>query len=72
MTLEQAARKVRYGVFETVIKKGLVDKIALAHHMYDQAETILLNILRGAGLKGARGMEPIRDEIYIRPLLTPL
>ncbi len=72
LTLEQAARKVRYGVFETVIKKGLVDKIALAHHMNDQAETILLNILRGAGLKGARGMEPIRDEIYIRPLLeTP-
>ncbi len=72
LTLEQAARKVRYGVFETVIKKGVVDKIALAHHMYDQAETILLNILRGAGLKGARGMEPIRDGIYIRPLLeTP-
>ncbi len=70
LTLEQAARKVRYGVFETVIKKGLVDKIALAHHMYDQAETILLNILRGAGLKGARGMEPIRDGIYIRPLLN--
>lgn len=70
LTLEQAARKVRYGVFETVIKKGLVDKIALAHHMYDQAETILLNIIRGCGLNGARGMEPIRDGIYIRPLLA--
>ena len=70
LTIEQAARKVRYGVFETVIKKGLVDKIALAHHMYDQAETILLNILRGAGLTGARGMEPVRDKIYIRPLLN--
>lgn len=72
LTLEQAARKVRFGVFETVIKKGLVDKIALAHHMNDQAETILLNIIRGAGLAGARGMEPIRDGIYIRPMLkTP-
>ncbi len=72
LTLEQAARKVRYGVFETVMKKGLVDKIALAHHMNDQAETVLLNILRGAGLAGARGMEPIRDKVYIRPLLeTP-
>lgn len=72
LTVEQAARKVRYGVFETVIKKGLVDKIALAHHMYDQAETVLLNILRGAGLSGAKGMEPVRDNIYIRPLLkTP-
>ena len=70
--MEQAARKVRYGVFETLIKKGLVDKIALAHHLNDQAETVLLNILRGAGLSGARGMEPIRDEIYIRPFLeTP-
>ena len=72
LTIEQAARKVRYGVFETLIKKGLVDKIALAHHLNDQAETVLLNILRGAGLGGARGMEPIRDEIYIRPFLeTP-
>ncbi|MBR6779323.1 MAG: tRNA lysidine(34) synthetase TilS [Clostridia bacterium] len=70
LTVEQAARKVRYGVFETVIKKGLVDKIALAHHLNDQAETVLLNIVRGAGLAGAKGMEPIRDEIYIRPMLT--
>lgn len=72
LTIEQAARKVRYGIFETVIKKGLVDKIALAHHMYDQAETVLLNIIRGAGLGGAKGMEPVRDGIYIRPMLeTP-
>lgn len=72
LTIEQAARKVRYGVFETVIKKGLVDKIALAHHMNDQAETVLLNIIRGAGLTGAKGMEPVRDGIYIRPMLeTP-
>lgn len=72
LTVEQAARKVRYGIFETVIQKGVCDKIALAHHMYDQAETVLLNILRGAGLNGARGMEPSRDGIYIRPLLkTP-
>ena len=72
LTIEQAARKVRYGVFETVIKKGLVDKIALAHHLNDQAETVLLNIIRGCGLTGAKGMEPVRDEIYIRPMLdTP-
>lgn len=70
LTIEQAARKVRYGVFETLIKKGLVDKIALAHHLTDQAETVILNIIRGAGLSGARGMEAVRDGIYIRPLLT--
>lgn len=69
LSIEQAARKVRYGVFETLIKKGLADKIALAHHMQDQAETVLLNIIRGAGLSGARGMEPVRDGIYIRPFL---
>lgn len=72
LTIEQAARKVRYGVFETVMQRGLVDKIALAHHLNDQAETVLLNIIRGAGLNGARGMEPVRDGVYIRPLLeTP-
>ncbi len=70
LTIEQAARKVRYGIFETVIQRGLVDKIALAHHLNDQAETVLLNIIRGSGLTGARGMEPVRDGIYIRPMLT--
>lgn len=70
LTVEQAARKVRYGIFETVVQKGLVDKIALAHHLNDQAETVLLNIIRGAGLSGARGMDPVRDGIYIRPFLN--
>ena len=70
LTIEQAARKVRYGVFETVVTKGLVDKIALAHHLNDQAETVLLNIIRGAGLTGAKGMDCKRGEIYIRPMLT--
>lgn len=70
VSIEVAARKARYNTFEALIKKGLVDKIALAHHLYDQAETILLNLLRGCGLSGAKGMEPIRDNIYIRPMLN--
>lgn len=70
ISLETAARDGRYGVFAALHKKGLVDKIALAHHMQDQAETILMHIFRGAGVSGAKGMEPIRDNIYIRPLLT--
>ncbi len=70
LSIEQAARKVRYGIFETVIQKGLVDKIALAHHLNDQAETVLLNIIRGAGLSGARGMDAVRDGKYIRPFLN--
>lgn len=69
LSLESAAREGRYGVFEALVKKDIVDKIALAHHQSDQAETILMHIFRGSGLAGARGMEPIRDKIYIRPML---
>ena len=70
LSIEAGARNARYNTFEALIKKGLVDKIALAHHLYDQAETILLNLLRGCGLAGAKGMEPMRDNKYIRPMLT--
>ena len=67
--VEEAARISRYGVFERLLKENKVDKIALAHHISDQAETILMHILRGAGLNGACGMEEIRQGNYIRPLL---
>lgn len=70
ISIETAAREARYGVFQTLLRKGVVDKIALAHHMQDQAETILMHIFRGAGVAGAKGMEPIRDGVYIRPMLT--
>ena len=69
LSIETAAREGRYGVFEALVKKDIVDKIALAHHQSDQAETILMHIFRGCGVSGARGMEPIRDKIYIRPML---
>lgn len=69
ISVETAAREGRYGVFEALAKKDIVDKIALAHHQSDQAETILMHIFRGCGVSGARGMEPIRDKIYIRPML---
>ena len=69
LTLEQAARELRYKTFDSLIQKGLVDKIATAHHLNDQAETIMLNLLRGCGLGGAKGMEPMRDNIYIHPFL---
>ena len=69
LSIESAAREGRYGVFDALVKKDIVDKIALAHHQSDQAETILMHIFRGSGLGGARGMEPIRDRIYIRPML---
>ncbi len=69
LTLEQGARECRYRVFKSLINKNLVDKIALAHHLQDQAETILLNIFRGTGIGGASGMDYVRDDIYIRPML---
>ena len=72
MTLEQGARDARYKIFKKLLDKGVVNKIALGHHQSDQAETILLNIFRGAGISGACGMELMRDGKYIRPLLyTP-
>ncbi len=70
LTLEQAAREGRYEMFRALIKKGIVDKIALAHHSSDQAETVLMHILRGAGLKGASGMAEISEGIFIRPMLN--
>ena len=63
-TLEEAARNERYRVFGSLD----ADRIALAHHMDDQAETFIFNALRGTGLRGLRGMIPVRDR-YIRPLL---
>ena len=70
MTMEEACREGRYGVFEGLRTRGIVDVMALAHHESDQAETILLHILRGAGLKGASGMSFVRDDYYVRPLLS--
>jgi len=70
LTIEQSARECRYRVFKSLVTKKLADKIALAHHMQDQAETILLNIFRGTGIAGASGMEYVRDDIYIRPMLN--
>lgn len=70
ISLETAARQARYGVFKSLMQKGVIDKIALAHHMSDQAETILMHIFRGSGIAGAKGMSPISDKVYVRPFLT--
>ena len=70
VSVETAAREVRYGVFKSLVQKGVVDKIALAHHISDQAETILMHIFRGSGTAGARGMNAISEDIYVRPMLN--
>jgi tRNA(Ile)-lysidine synthase len=66
--LEAAARAARYEVFSTLGS----DCIALAHHLDDQAETVLMNLLRGAGRRGASGMareSRFRGKTLVRPLL---
>ncbi len=67
-TLEQAGRMLRYGFLEEAKAFFGADKIAVAHHMDDQAESILLHLVRGSGLRGLCGMAPRRGDI-IRPLL---
>lgn len=69
-SLEESARDARFGVFDALIKKGVADKIAIAHNSRDQAETILINLFRGSGLAGVSGMEIIRDNMFIRPMLN--
>lgn len=66
---EEAGRIIRYDFFKEVAKKVLANKIVTAHNNNDNAETVLLNILRGSGLSGLKGIEPIRDNRYIRPLI---
>lgn len=66
---EEAGRNIRYEFFDEVAKKVLVNKIATAHNSNDKAETVLLNILRGSGLSGLKGIEAIRENKYIRPLI---
>lgn len=64
-----AARVVRYRYLRSVAKELGGAKIATGHHHDDQAETVLINILRGAGSAGIRGIQPINGDI-IRPLLS--
>ncbi len=66
---QNVARILRYQVLEEEALKWGANKIALGHHADDQAETILLHLLRGTGLEGLAGMLPMRDQKYIRPLL---
>lgn len=68
LTDEEAGRKIRYEVFNSVLEKYGSGKIAVAHNMNDQAETLLMRICRGTGLKGLTGILPVRDNI-IRPLI---
>lgn len=66
---EEAGRKARYDFFEGVLKQTTSNKIATAHNANDNAETVLMNIFRGTGIFGLKGIEPIRNEKFIRPII---
>ena len=68
LSIEEAARTLRYRFLEETADHMGADFIATAHHAQDNAETVLLNLLRGTGLRGLGGIPPVRDRI-IRPIL---
>ena len=68
ISIEMAARDLRYAWFEELRQQLNYDYIAVAHHADDQLETFFINLLRGAGIKGLKGMQPVNGPI-IRPLL---
>lgn len=65
---QEGARVIRYNFLLKTAEKLNCNKIALGHHKDDQAETVLLNLLKGAGLDGLKGIAPKRD-LFIRPLI---
>ena len=69
MGTEEAGRNIRYEFFEEVLQKVGANKIAIAHNKNDKIETIVMNLFRGSGLSGLKGIEPIREQRIIRPLI---
>ena len=68
LSSESAGRNVRYEYFRKVMLELNFNRIATAHNANDQAETILMRVMRGTGLEGLGGIPVSRDNIYIRPI----
>lgn len=66
---EEAARRARYEFFEETAARQQFDKIALGHHADDNAELVLMYLLRGSGPVGISGIPPVRDGRYVRPMM---
>lgn len=66
--IEETARQVRYAYFERLCNEYGFDKLAVAHNLTDNCETVIFNLTRGSGADGLRGILPVRDNI-IRPLI---
>ncbi|NWF53978.1 MAG: tRNA lysidine(34) synthetase TilS [Syntrophaceae bacterium] len=69
LTLQEAARELRYSFLQGVLRKTRAGKIALGHTADDQAESLIIRFLRGSGTRGLSGIPPVREGIYIRPLI---
>lgn len=69
VSIEEGARKLRYEMFYEIKNNVIANKIAIGHNLNDQAETILMRMMRGTGLQGLKGIEYIRDGVIIRPIL---
>jgi tRNA(Ile)-lysidine synthase len=69
ISTETCGRELRYNFFMELYNKLSIDKIALAHNANDNAETIIMRLIRGTGLDGLIGIKAVRDGIYIRPLI---
>lgn len=68
VSIEMAARELRYQWFEQLLKDMPADAVCVAHHRDDSVETVLLNLIRGTGIKGLCGIQPRHGNI-VRPLL---
>ena len=68
ISIEMAARELRYSDFERIMKQQGAAAVCIAHHRDDSVETVLLNLIRGTGLKGLTGIKP-RNGHIIRPML---
>jgi len=69
LSLEEAGRRIRYEFFDAVSTKYGFNKIALGHHGDDNAELVLINLLRGSGPLGLSGIAPVRAGKIVRPLI---
>ena len=68
MSIEEAGREARYVLFAQVASEVGAMKVVLGHHMDDQAETVLMRLMRGSGSTGLRGMVPLREGVFLRPM----
>jgi tRNA(Ile)-lysidine synthase len=68
--IEAAAREIRYAQLRAIRDETGARFVATAHQKNDQAETVLMRLLTGSGISGLRGIHPVRDDGFIRPLLN--